>query len=288
VWVVHTFALNPTLENDEPLVPTTGSGRDTPRQADEHGRLIRLLRRPGLAILLVAPFFGETLSGATPPLDLILPWNLALTAGLYGCGALICREVARRFGLGLLGLCLLGAAYGVYEEALVDRYWFYRKFWDETGVGSYSQVWHTNLLLATHLTAFHTAVSICSSILIVERLFPAHREQAWTGRRGLALAAFVLGVVVPVTYGEFSPGAGVLVLVAAGGLCVLLVVCAFLVPRFLHWSAVQTRSPRRRLGFIAFSCTGAHFMLVYALPSTGIPWPFGIAITSSRSQPASS
>jgi hypothetical protein len=232
-----------------------------------------------MAILLVAPFFGETLSGSTPPLDLVLPWNLALMAGLYGCGALICREVARRFGLGLLGLCLLGAAYGVYEEALVDRYWFYPKFWDGSGVGSYSQVWHTNLLLATHLTAFHTAVSICSSILVVERLFPSHRHRAWASGRGLVFAAFVLGVVVPFMYGEFSRGPGVLVLVAAGALCVLLIGCAFLVPRFRRGPDGPPRSPRRGLGFIAFAATAAHFVLVYTLPSAGIPWPVGIAIT---------
>ncbi len=42
------------------------------------------LLRPGWVVLLVAPFFGETLSAARPPLDLLLPWNLALLAGLYG------------------------------------------------------------------------------------------------------------------------------------------------------------------------------------------------------------
>ena len=80
-------------------------------------------------------------------------------------------------------------------------------------------------------------------------------------------------------YGEFSRGPGVLVLVAAGGLCALLVVCAFLTPRFPNWPAVQPRRSRRGLGFIAFSATATHFLLVYSLPSTGIPWPFGIAIT---------
>jgi hypothetical protein len=271
--------MDATGQDEEPLALTAASGRDVPRQAEEHGRFARVLRSPVVAILLVAPFLGETLSGSTPPLDLILPWNLALMAGLYGCGALICREVARRFGLGLLGLCLLGAAYGVYEEALVDRYWFYPKFWDDAGVGSYSEVWHTNLLLATHLTIFHSAVSICSSILIVERLFPAHRNRPWASRRGLAIAALVLGVGVPFMYGELSRGPGGLVLVAAAGLCALLVVCAFLAPRFRHPQALQQKSPRRGLALVAFSVTAAHFVLVYTLPSTAVPWPFAIVIT---------
>jgi hypothetical protein len=180
-------------------------------------RLSGIARRPALAILLIAPFCGEALSGATPPLQLVLPWKLAFLAALCGSGALVCREVARRFRLGLPGLCLLGAGYGVYEEALVDWYSFYPKFWHDADVGTYSEFWHTKVLLAVHLTAFHAAVSICSSVLIVERLFPAGREQAWAGGRGLSV--------------------------------------------------------------LAFACTAAHFVLVYALPSTDVPWPLGVLLS---------
>jgi hypothetical protein len=246
-------------------------------------RAVRRLRSPAAAILLLAPFCGESLSGSTPPLDLVLPWNLALMTGLYGSGALICREAARRFGLGLPGLILLGAAYGVYEEALIDRYWFYPHFWNQTGVGTYSEVWRTNLLLAVHLTAFHAAVSICIPVLIVERLFPAYRQRAWAGRGGLTAAVIALGVLVPVVYGEFHR-TGPQVLIAAGGLCVLLAAAAFLLPRRGHQRAAaprqapQPRQTRRGLGVIAFCATAAHFTLVYALPGTGIPWPAGIAL----------
>jgi hypothetical protein len=276
---VPMVAMEAVRENPE-FLASEGviAGRGSPRRGDERSRAVRSLRSPAVAILLVAPFFGETLSGSTPPLDLVLPWNLALMAGLYGSGALICREVARRFRFGLLGLCLLGAAYGVYEEALVDRYWFNPQFWDDVGVGSYGRVWHTNLLLATHLTAFHAAVSICSSVLIVERLFPTQRERAWAGPRGLAVAAGVLGLLVPFAYGEYYRP-GVLVLVAAGCLCVALVVCAFVAPRPRGRPGARARTRARGLGLVAFSCTAAHFVLVYALPSTGAPWPVGIAIT---------
>ncbi|MCK9900770.1 hypothetical protein CC117_11930 [Parafrankia colletiae] len=80
---------------------------------------------------------------------------------------MLCRELAQRWGLGLPGLALLGAAYGVYEEALVDRFWFDPEYAHDTGIGGYAEVWHTNLLIATQLTVFHSAVSVCSSVLIV-------------------------------------------------------------------------------------------------------------------------
>lgn len=240
----------------------------------------RWFRSPAIAILLLAPFFGEALSGSTPPLDLVQPWNLAFTAALYGAGALVCREVARRYGLGLGGLCLLGAAYGVYEEGIADRYWYYPTFWDDTGVGTYSVVWDTNLLLAVHLTVFHAAISISASVLVVERLFPDHRERPWVGRRGLTLAALSLFVVVPFLYGEVAPWPSTWLIAASATLCVVLIVAAFLVPRRLRRpSAPQPRSPGRRVGLIAFAATTAHFLSVYLLPSTGLPWPVSIAIT---------
>ncbi|MCW2786518.1 MAG: hypothetical protein JWP74_3035 [Marmoricola sp.] len=238
------------------------------------------LLTPALTVLVVAPVFGETLSGSTPPLDLVLPWNLALTAGLYGCGALLCREIARRFGFGLPGLCLLGAAYGVFEEALVDRFWFSAKFWHDTGVGSYSEIWHTNVLLAVHLTCFHAAVSICSSILVVERLFPAAQQRAWVGNRGLGTAAVVLFAVVPFLYADSagSPGAGQLV--AAAGLALALVGSAFLAGTRSRSAPTRTVSARPWLiSALAFAATGAHFVLVYAVPSTGLAWPIGLVLS---------
>ncbi|GII80822.1 hypothetical protein Sru01_58040 [Sphaerisporangium rufum] len=93
--------------------------------------------RPTLVLMLLAPYLGEVLSTATSPLALVLPWNLALFAALYGGGALLCRELAHRWGLGLPGLALLGAAYGVYEEALVTRYWFDPGYARDTGVGGH-------------------------------------------------------------------------------------------------------------------------------------------------------
>jgi hypothetical protein len=266
------------MDVTEHIDPERG-GRGATRPENTPGRCGRILRSPVVAILLVAPFFGEALSGATPPLDLIQPWNLVVLAALYGSGALICREVARRYRLGLTGLCLLGAAYGVCEEGLIDRYWYYPTFWHDVGVGSYSVVWQTNLLLAVHLTAFHAAISICASVLVVERLFPGCRGRAWAGRRGLALAAVALGVLVPLAVAHVAPWPGVGQILVAGGLCVLLIAGAFLAPRLSARPAPRPRPSRRRLATIAFAATASHFISVYTLPSTGLPWPLAIAIS---------
>lgn len=235
--------------------------------------------RPVLVLLLLAPYLGEVLSTATAPLDLLLPWNLALFAALYGGGALLCREMAHRWRLGLPGLALLGMAYGVFEEALVDRFWFDPGYAHDSGVGDYARVWHTNLLLATHLTAFHAAVSVCSSVIIVTRLFPADRDRAWVRPRGLVVTGIAMLLVLFLTYENYvRPPLGPAL--AALGAGALLVVGASLSRRLPRPARTPSRRPRPRLlGVVAFVCTGAHFVLVYAVPSTGLPWPGGLAAT---------
>ncbi|WP_250036490.1 hypothetical protein [Paractinoplanes maris] len=236
--------------------------------------------RPVLAVLVVAPVLGEMLSTATPPLDLLLPWNFALFTALYGSGALLCREAAHRWGSGLTGLLLLGAAYGIYEEALVDRFWFDPAYASDTGVGDYARAGETSLLLATHLTAFHAAVSVGATVLIVEWLFPGDRDRAWVRPWALIVPAVAMLGALFVTYEEFvRPPVGPTL--AAIGIAVLLVAAAWLHGR--RPSRV-TRAPARRprprvLGVVAFVCTGSHFVLVYAVPSTGLAWPAGLALT---------
>jgi hypothetical protein len=255
----------------------------TPADRAAGSGLARRVRSPVVVLLVLAPFLGEVLSTSTAPLDLLLPWKLVLLSSLYGCGALLCREVARRRRLGLPGLVLLAAAYGVYEEALIVHSWFDPAYQDRVGVGGYSRVWDTSLLLAAHLTAFHVAVSICSSVLLVERLFPARRAEPWVGRRGLVLAALALGVLVPLTYGQVWRGP-VGPELAAAGLVGLLVGGAFRVRGLTRPAAavrrlVGRRRPRPRLaGWTAFVATGTHFVLVYALPATGVPWPAGVVL----------
>lgn len=232
--------------------------------------------RPWLLVLLLAPYCGEGLSGSSPPLTLLMPWHLAFMMALYGCGALICREIACRAGLGFPGLVLLGAAYGVFEEGLVDRYWYLPSFWESSGVGDYSVVFHTNVLLAAHLTVFHTAVSICLSVLVVEWLFPRDRDRPWVGLPALALAAVALAST-PLLYGEFDQRPPAPVLLAAVALVVVLVLAAFRARRNERTRAV-VREPRRFVGTTAFLAVLCHWIATYAVPETALPWPVGVLV----------
>lgn len=189
----------------------------------------------------------------------------------------MCRETARHLRLPFLGLCILGAAYGIYEEALVDRFWFDPEYWDEVGIESYSVVWHTNVLIATHLTAFHAAVSVVASVLVVERLFPAYRDRPWVGRRGLCAAGLALVALVPLLSAEF-PWPPLPVVGAATVLLGSIVVLAISTRSWRRRAPTARRSRRRGVGAVAFVCTATHFFLTYAIPSSGLPWPVGVGV----------
>ncbi|MFI7610210.1 hypothetical protein ACIBP6_03110 [Nonomuraea terrae] len=73
---------------------------------------------PALGLLVLAPLVGEYLLGniainALPMIIGLIP--------LYGGGALLIREVARRWRLGWPGIILFGLAYAVIEEGLLTR-----------------------------------------------------------------------------------------------------------------------------------------------------------------------
>src|SRR4051794_30006274 len=73
---------------------------------------------PVLSLFLLAPLVGEYLLGSLPmSLIVILP----LMAALYGSGALLIRETARRIGGGWVSIALLGIAYGLVEEGFVTQ-----------------------------------------------------------------------------------------------------------------------------------------------------------------------
>jgi hypothetical protein len=80
---------------------------------------------PVAALLLLAPWVGEFLLGNISVRRFPALMILAL---LYGCGALLVREVTRRTRRGWPTILLLGAAYGIIEAGIVDQSLFNPSF----------------------------------------------------------------------------------------------------------------------------------------------------------------
>jgi hypothetical protein len=118
---------------------------------------------------------------------------------LYGCGALLIREVTLRTGRGWPTILLLGAAYGVIEAGIVDQAMFNPSFegWEFQAITPVPPLGISAWYAWTFVVG-HSVWSIAVPIALVELLFPARARTPWLGRVGLVLTAagYVAGCVV--------------------------------------------------------------------------------------------
>ncbi|MFJ8825316.1 DUF998 domain-containing protein [Streptomyces sp. NPDC102467] len=152
---------------------------------------------PAVGLFFLSPIVGELLLGATS-IDML--WLLPVQALLYGGGCLLIREVVRRAGRGWCSILLLGAAYALVEEGLLDQMLFNADY-----SGNYDMVSVTHVpflgiggygLLS--VLAVHAVWSVTVPIALMESLVPDRSRQPWLGGTGLSVTAvlFALGVVI--------------------------------------------------------------------------------------------
>lgn len=164
-----------------------------------------------LALLFLSPLIGEVSSGSTPPLLVIQPFFLVFLTTLYGVFALLTHEVIARRRLGWGNVLLLGAAFGVFQEALVVQTWF--NFMAPQSpihsVSGYGVVWGTSLNWALNLTIYHSVASITVPLILIAVFFPRRAPLPWFGPiRIVLLTAWLLllcGVMaVNVAFTQFA------------------------------------------------------------------------------------
>ncbi|KAA6223968.1 DUF998 domain-containing protein [Streptomyces albofaciens JCM 4342] len=217
---------------------------------------------PAFALFVLAPFVGEFLLGNLTLAE--LPLGLVL-APMYGCGALLVREVGRRSGGGWPTMVLLAAAYALIEEGPVDQL-----LWNDSYAGadllhgpSYIPALGMSVELTQTVLALHTVWSVCVPIALVETLTRSRRGEPWLGRVGLAVVAvvFVAGGVL-VFLGNYGEERFVASPWQLAGVClavVLLVAAAFAV-RARRLPPLPGRAPAPwRAGLAALVVTSAYW-----------------------------
>jgi hypothetical protein len=189
------------------------------------GRLRRAA--PAIGLIFLSPWVGEFLLGSSPIQH--LPAALVLLVPLYGGGALLIREIARRFGRGYPAIVLLGAAYGVIEAGLLDQSMFNPAFRNEGSDAGFATLANQ----ALGYVAGHAVWSIAIPIAMVELMAADRSAAPWLGRKGLAAAAILYAVgcatVFSFIYAEYRFLASPVQLAGAFAAAILLAVAAFAV-----------------------------------------------------------
>lgn len=241
---------------DQALVPTPGT-TPTTKAAGSWSR-----QAPALLLLVVAPLVAEFLLGDVTLASL---GALLVFIPLYGAGALLIREVVRRGNGGWPAIVVFAAAFAVVEEGLGTQSLFNPDYA------------HAHLLAAgylpslgiavpwtVHVISLHVIWSICTSIALVECLFPERRAVPWLGTGGLILSGvlYLLGIsATAVTTGmSYGFAASPLQLLGAAAVAAALVLVAVVL------------GARRR------SCPSPR--MLRRAPS---PWAVGIAAAAATS-----
>lgn len=179
--------------------------------------------------MLLSPWVGEFLLGSSPIQHLATA--LVLLVPLYGGGALLVREIARRSGRGYPTVVLLGAAYGVIQAGLLDQSMFNPAF---LGEGS-GPDFITSANNALGYVIGHAVWSITIPVAMVELMARDRCGVPWLGRKGLAAVAilYLLGCVIVFSfiYAEFAFLASPVQLAGAAVTAVLLIAASFAVDR---------------------------------------------------------
>ncbi|MEV0619376.1 hypothetical protein AB0I81_39080 [Nonomuraea sp. NPDC050404] len=173
-------------------------------------------RRAALTLALVVPACAELSFGAIP---LHMAWFvLPVLIPMYGAGVLLVRELVRRFKGGWPSLLLLGLAYELVEDgiglqALSSPNLYRAAEWGPRVLGINTGYWEAQ-------AGYHVVFSVLIPIMLVDLLFPAHRDRPYLRRGGLigvaVLAVLGVGMVRVTVPPSQDPGYQAPLVVIAG------------------------------------------------------------------------
>ena len=187
-----------------------------------------------LTLFFLAPFVAEYLLGDFP---VTFFWPYIVLAPLYGGGALLIRELARRSHRGWPTILLLGVAYAIIEEAFTTQSLFNPDIFS-LHAHLLSHGWIPALGIGAWWTLFmlnvHPFWSIGVSIALAEGLFPSRARAPWLGNVGVSVAAvlFAIGIYYNTAYSlRHDPfRASTAQFIVSALLVVVFAAAAFLIP----------------------------------------------------------
>lgn len=142
---------------------------------------------PVWCLLLLAPFLAEVLTGST---RLSTLFAFVPEVAIWGVGALVSRELVRRWRAGWPSLLMLGLALSIAEEFLIQQ----------TSIAplpfpgahaDYGRWIGVNWVYFLFMLAFESVWVVLMPVKVTELLFPRHTAKPWLHTRGLTVCCIV-------------------------------------------------------------------------------------------------
>jgi hypothetical protein len=168
-------------------MPTESIPTNTSLQAPAPTRF----RAPIWTLLILAPVISEVLSGST---RLSILFVLIPEIMVWGGGALLARELVRRWNAGATSLLCLGLALSIAEEFIIQQTSIAPLPFPgaDLAFGRYAGV---NWLYLLFMLGFESVWVVLIPVQVTELIFPDRRNQPWLRTRGLIATciAFLIG-----------------------------------------------------------------------------------------------
>jgi len=138
-------------------------------------------------LVFLAPFIAEVLSGAT---KLSVIFAIVPEMMCWGCGALLIRELVRRWRGGWLSLLLMGLGLSIAEEFIIQQTSVAPLPFAGT-LTAYGRAWGVNWIYFLFMLGFESVFVVLVPVAVTELIFPERGEQPWLRTRGMAIAGIV-------------------------------------------------------------------------------------------------
>ena len=230
-----------------------------------------ILNCPIITLLILAPLLGEMVSGSSPPGEYFQPTTFLILTMLYGTGAVIIREIVRRWEKGWISILLMGMAYGIFEEGVIVRS-FFDPGWQDLGqLALYGRWIGVNWIWSIALTIFHAVVSISIPIAITELIFPKKKDALWLSKKGLIIfiVIFLVNVLLGPLFGMKSTPMGIITSIIS---ILGLVFLAYKWPAFPEKNKFGKAASQWKIIFIGSLLMVGLIAGMWLFPSLSIPW----------------
>lgn len=142
---------------------------------------------PIVTLIVLAPFIAELLSGAT---RLSVIYVLVPEIMTWGCGALIIRELVRRWQGGWTSLLLLAPTIAIAEEIIIQQTSLAPLVFAGSNA-SYGRMFGVNWIWLLAMLVFETFAVVLLPVQLTELAFPGRRNVPWLRTRGFVIAVIV-------------------------------------------------------------------------------------------------